>query len=102
MMLLGRKSAEEKVASFLLEMSERLSGQGCGSGTQIGFELPFGRQQIADILGLTIETTSRQLTRMRAEGLLDLPSLRALVIHAGAAMEAIAAGCAASAAPFPR
>jgi len=90
MMLLGRKSAEEKVASFLLEMSERLSGQGCGGGPQSGFELPFGRQQIADILGLTIETTSRQLTRMRAEGLLDLPSRREIVISDRAAMEAIA------------
>ena len=90
MMLLGRKSAEEKVASFLLEMSERLSGQGCNSGAQSGFELPFGRQQIADILGLTIETTSRQLTRMRAAGLLDLPSRREIVINDRAAMEAIA------------
>src|SRR3546814_20614927 len=80
MMLLGRKSAEEKVASFLLEMSERLSGQGCGAETQRGFELPFGRQQIADILGLTIETTRRKLTRLGAEGLRDLPSRRQLKI----------------------
>ena len=91
MMLLGRKSASEKVASFLLEMSERLSGQGCdGSSAQSAFELPFGRQQIADILGLTIETTSRQLTRMRADGVLDLPSRREIVINDRAAMEAMA------------
>ena len=57
-----------------------------------GFELPFGRQQIADILGLTIETTSRQLTRMRGEGVLDLPSRREIVINDRAAMEAMA-GC---------
>ena len=87
MMLLGRKSASEKVASFLLEMSERLAGQGCHTDTQAGFELPFGRQQIADILGLTIETTSRQLTKMRADGLLDLPSRREIVINDRAAME---------------
>ena len=91
MMLLGRKSASEKVASFLLEMSERLSGQGCQvGGTRNGFELPFGRQQIADILGLTIETTSRQLTRMRSDGLLDLPSRREIVITDRDAMEAMA------------
>ncbi|ABF53391.1 Crp/Fnr family transcriptional regulator [Sphingopyxis alaskensis] len=91
MMLLGRKSASEKVASFLLEMSERLEGQGCGVGLNRGaFELPFGRQQIADILGLTIETTSRQLTKMRADGVLDLPSRREIVIHDRAAMEDMA------------
>ncbi|MBA3941295.1 MAG: Crp/Fnr family transcriptional regulator [Sphingopyxis sp.] len=90
MMLLGRKSASEKVASFLLEMSERLSGQGCQSGARTGFELPFGRQQVADILGLTIETTSRQLTRMRADGVLDLPSRREIVINDRAAMEDMA------------
>ncbi len=91
MMLLGRKSASEKVASFLLEMSERLSGQGCQVGSaRNGFELPFGRQQIADILGLTIETTSRQLTRMRSDGLLDLPSRREIVITDRNAMEAMA------------
>lgn len=90
MLLLGRKSASEKVASFLLEMSERLLGQGCESGARDGFELPFGRQQIADILGLTIETTSRQLTKMRADGLLDLPSRREIVINDRAAMEEIA------------
>ena len=91
MMLLGRKTASEKVASFLLEMSERLSEQGCGEGgTRAEFELPFGRQQIADILGLTIETTSRQLTKMRADGLLDLPSRREIVIKDRAAMEDMA------------
>ena len=90
MMLLGRKSAAEKVASFLLEMAERLSGQGCNGGARGAFELPFGRQQIADILGLTIETTSRQLTRMRAEGVLDLPSRREVVINDRAAMVVMA------------
>ncbi len=90
MMLLGRKSASEKVASFLLEMSERLAGHGCDAGPRGEFELPFGRQQIADILGLTIETTSRQLTKMRADGLLDLPSRREIVINDLEAMEAVA------------
>jgi CRP/FNR family transcriptional regulator len=90
MMLLGRKTAPEKVASFVLEMSDRLTGQGCGDDAQDGFELPFGRRQIADILGLTVETTSRQLTKMRADGLLDLPSRREIVITDRAAMKAMA------------
>lgn len=83
MLLLGRKSATEKIATFLLEMSERLVDAGCGEddGPAAAFTLPFGRQQIADILGLTIETVSRQLTRLRADGLIDLPSRRDIVIR---------------------
>lgn len=90
MLLLGRKSASEKVASFLLEMAERLSGEPSAAVISRGFELPFGRQQIADILGLTIETTSRQLTKMRANGLIDLPSRRKVVINDLAALNEMA------------
>jgi len=92
MQLLGRKSAEEKIATFLLFISEKLAGQACErpdlSG---GFTLPFGRQQVADILGLTIETVSRQLTKMRDQGLIDLPSRRDIVIQNRATLEDIAA-----------
>lgn len=79
MLLLGRKSAGERVASFLIEMSERLMEQGC-QGTHDQplkrFTLPFSRQQVADVLGLTIETVSRQFTRLKSEGVIDLPSRR--------------------------
>lgn len=92
MLLLGRKSAEAKMASFVLEMSDRLVPAGCVSfGPAEIFELPFGRQQIADILGLTIETVSRQLTRMRADGLIDLPSRREIRVLDRAALEDLAA-----------
>jgi CRP/FNR family transcriptional regulator, anaerobic regulatory protein len=83
MLLLGRKSASEKVASFLLEMSERLIQPGCadlGESHLKRFVLPFSRQQVADVLGLTIETVSRQFTRLKADGLIDLPSRREVVI----------------------
>jgi CRP/FNR family transcriptional regulator len=83
MLLLGRKSASEKIATFLLEMSERLAPQGCNdlSGPVVKtFTLPFSRQQIADILGLTIETVSRQFTRLKADGIIDLPSRREVTI----------------------
>ena len=83
MLLLGRKSAGERVASFIMEMSERLVEQGCqGSHDQpLGrFTLPFSRQQVADVLGLTIETVSRQFTRLKSEGLIDLPSRREVEI----------------------
>ncbi len=83
MLLLGRKSAGEKVSSFLLEMSERLVQPGCVEAPdmpQRHFVLPFSRQQVADVLGLTIETVSRQFTRLKADGLIDLPSRREVVI----------------------
>lgn len=82
MLLLGRKTASEKIASFLLDMSQRLGDTGCQprAGDAPHFQLPFGRQQIADILGLTIETVSRQMTRLRADGVIDLPSRREVVI----------------------
>jgi len=84
MLLLGRKSASEKLASFLLELSERLSPATCevdfGEPGHTRIELPFSRQQIADVLGLTIETVSRQFTRLKSEGVIDLPSRREVVI----------------------
>jgi len=83
MVLLGRKSASEKVASFLLELTERLTPAGCEVSFDASprrFTLPFSRQQIADVLGLTIETVSRQFTRLKNEGLIDLPSRREVTV----------------------
>jgi CRP/FNR family transcriptional regulator len=84
MLLLGRKSASEKVASFLIEMVERVGGSPCDSTdapAELLLDLPVSRQQIADVLGLTIETVSRQFTRLKAEGILDLPSRREVLIR---------------------
>ena len=63
MVLLGRKSASEKVASFLLMLPAR----------QHDIEVPMTRGDIADYLGLTVETVSRTLTRLRQDGLIALP-----------------------------
>lgn len=91
MLLLGRKSAPEKIATFLLEMSARLADTGCASPTPLAqLTLPFGRQQVADILGLTIETVSRQLTRMKGSEIIDLPSRREIVILDREALEDMA------------
>jgi CRP/FNR family transcriptional regulator len=71
MLLLGRKTARERLASFLLLQSRQ--GLPCGS-SRSHFTLPMSRSDIADYLGLTIETVSRTLTRLRAERLIELVS----------------------------
>jgi CRP/FNR family nitrogen fixation transcriptional regulator len=68
MVLLGRKTAQERIATFLLDMARRL---GC-DGKVRQFELPMQRTDIADHLGLTIETVSRTLTQMVRDGLIKL------------------------------
>ena len=78
MLLLGRKTARERLASFLLMQSRQ--GMPCGHSRQ-RFRLPMTRSDIADYLGLTIETVSRTLTRLRAEGLIDIVSQSELVIR---------------------
>lgn len=92
MLLLGRKSAEERVASFLLDVSRRIEEDGMATASRSDdrFELPFSRQQIADVLGLTIETVSRQFTKFRKKGLVDLPSRRGVAIRDRAALEELA------------
>ena len=91
MLLLGRKSAEEKIATFLIDMSERLVEPGQHPGGEqplVRFELPFSRQQIADVLGLTIETVSRNFARLKREAVIDLPSRREVHIRNRSALEA--------------
>jgi CRP/FNR family nitrogen fixation transcriptional regulator len=66
MLLLGRKTAQEKIATFLLDMAQRIS-----AGDE-KFELPMQRSDIADHLGLTIETVSRTLTQFARSGLIRL------------------------------
>lgn len=68
------KSAQERVASFLLEMAERKA-----AGNAI--ELPMSRQDIADYLGLTIETVSRTLTSLETAAAIDVPSSRRIVLR---------------------
>lgn len=88
MLLLGRKTAEEKVASFLLDISRHLCA--CGQDAAAGFDLPLTRAQIADVLGLTIETVSRQMTRLKRAGVIDLPAGRAVAIRDRAALRDLA------------
>jgi CRP/FNR family transcriptional regulator, nitrogen fixation regulation protein len=72
--LLLIKSAQERVAGFLLEMAKRAAG-----GNAI--ELPMSRQDIADYLGLTIETVSRTLTSLETAAAIDVPTSRRIVLR---------------------
>src|ERR1700722_20050957 len=73
------KSAQQRVASFLLEMSERISADDA-------VELPMSRQDIADYLGLTIETASRTLTILENAATIELSSSRRIVLRDRAAL----------------
>jgi CRP/FNR family transcriptional regulator, nitrogen fixation regulation protein len=68
------KTAEERVAGFLLQMAERTPER-----SQI--ELPMSRQDIADYLGLTIETVSRTMTHLEETAAIELPSSRRVVLR---------------------
>ena len=68
------KSARERVVGFLLEMADR----GAGGGA---VELPMSRQDIADYLGLTIETVSRTLTQLEKSAAIELPTSRRIVLR---------------------
>jgi CRP-like cAMP-binding protein len=77
--LLLIKSAQERVAGFLLEMAERIK-----SANEV--ELPMSRQDIADYLGLTIETVSRTLTMLENSAAISLPTSRRIVLRNRAAL----------------
>lgn len=70
MLLLGRMTPVEKMAAFLLRLAERAGRLGRAEDPLI---LPMSRGDIADFLGLTVETVSRTFTRLRSENLIALP-----------------------------
>jgi CRP/FNR family nitrogen fixation transcriptional regulator len=78
--LLLAKTGQQRIACFLLEMSRRLRHADI-------LELPMPRQDIADYLGLTIETVSRMMTQLEASGTIKLPTSRRIVLRDLAALE---------------
>src|SRR5260370_12540682 len=70
------KSAEERVAGFLLEMADRVPSNGTVA-------LPMSRQDIADYLGLTIETVSRTLKHLETAATIDVPNRRRILLRDG-------------------
>lgn len=76
LVMLGRQTAKERVASFLVQLAERNSAEDGDS-----LELPMGRQDIADYLGLTIETVCRALTDLKREGVIAIPNRHQVMIQ---------------------
>ena len=80
MVTLGRKNAAERVASLLLLIATRSPGASTDNGDSATFDLPIGRADMADFLGLTIETVSRQINKLRNDGVISMSSHRPVVI----------------------
>lgn len=90
LLLLGKKNAEERLAAFLLSLSQRLHKRGLSPSD---FYLSMSRHEIGNYLGLAVETVSRLFTRFQEDGLMqvdrkhiqlvDLPALEALVKGVG-------------------
>ena len=78
MLTLTRRSAAEMVAGFLLDMAVRpeTRGQRATPGGPLTFDLPLSRGQMAELLGLTIETVSRQMTKLRRDGIIHIENNR--------------------------
>jgi CRP/FNR family nitrogen fixation transcriptional regulator len=73
LLVLGRQNATERVAAFLLDIAERQGGLD-------HFDLPMSRGDIADYLGLTVETVSRTFTKFRSKGIIRLNGAREVQI----------------------
>jgi CRP/FNR family transcriptional regulator len=89
MLLLGRKTAVERLASFLVARS-RLGGPCAPRHTRI--TLPMTRADIGDYLGLAIETVSRTMTKLRADKLIETPGSHDVVLRDLTKLERLAGG----------
>jgi CRP/FNR family transcriptional regulator len=90
--LLGRMTAEQKMAVFLLSVLRSTAEAGAVERWQtreVEIELPLSRTEIADYLGLTIETVSRQMARLRERGVISAGNTRKIVVHRPEVLAAI-------------
>ena len=91
MLLLGRKTAREKIASLLAITARRASINGDTDAGHVEIDLPLTREAMSDYLGLTLETVSRQISALKKEGVIELngkrrvliPDMQALMAEAG-------------------
>lgn len=86
LLTLGRKSAQEKLASFILLIASHIDPEGIQPDDGRQFRLPLTRSDIADFLGLTTETVSRQLTNLRKAGLIEIADRREVTVISMAAL----------------
>lgn len=87
MVALGRKTASEKVASFLLMITRNIDPAVDVAAGPTSYDLPLSRTDIADFLGLTIETVSRQLTRLRADRVIRIENHRHIIVDSLSRLE---------------
>jgi CRP/FNR family nitrogen fixation transcriptional regulator len=87
LIMLGRQTAKERVASFLLQLAERAQA---GNGSSI--EIPMGRQDMADYLGLTIETVCRAISDLKRTKVISVPDRHHIVLRDADMLQAIADG----------
>lgn len=80
MVTLGRKTANEKIATLLLLIAHHSVPPLRTSHNSTRFDLPLTRADIADFLGLTVETVSRQLTRLRNDKIISIENNRLIIV----------------------
>ena len=81
MLLLGRKTAREKIASLIAIVARRDAALGLRAASgQMVFDLPLTREQMADYLGLTLETVSRQVSALKRDGVIALVGKRHVTV----------------------
>lgn len=90
MLTLGRKTAIEKVASFILMLVSHIDPEKDGAASDVEIALPLKRADIADYLGLTIETVSRQVTNLRKKGVIEINDRKSILVTDEKRLEAIA------------
>jgi CRP/FNR family transcriptional regulator len=87
--LIGRREAKARVAGLLLSLARAAAPSPCGMAQE--FELPLTREEIASLLGTTIETVSRRLTELEREGAIERKGVRGLAIRDPATLTRAAA-----------
>lgn len=89
LVMLGRRTVKERVASFLIQMANRLDCDGVQGGE---IELPMGRLDIADYLGLTIETVCRAISELKRVGIIAVPNTHRIALRDIEALRDLAEG----------